>query len=157
MVHEGPAEIDSLRVARTVLLLAHTLEGEIRHTSSDDLTVTDLSVLRRIHVGCDLPSSVARALRIDPARVTRLVDRLVELGYVIREGDLQDRRRWRLHLTARGEDRLAAGKEQVRHVMASLLGSLSDEERVGLTAGLQAVQRFLEEDRTVTGTPAAAG
>src|SRR3954471_8132025 len=48
------------------------------------------------------PSSIAERTSVDPDKVTRAVDRLVEKGLVARKVDNADRRRIALRLTARG-------------------------------------------------------
>lgn len=49
------------------------------------------------------PSSIAERTSVDPDKVTRAVDRLVERGLVARKVDKVDRRRIVLTLTARGQ------------------------------------------------------
>ena len=105
--------------------------------------IAELGVLAQIDRGVDLPSQVARALRLDPARVTHLTDRLVARGYIERTIDPQDRRCWRLHLTALGAQRLAEGRGDVSVAMETLLDGLSEEERAGLIRGLEGVRRVL--------------
>lgn len=46
---------------------------------------------------------LADHLDIEPITLCRIVDRLEESGLVERRRDLEDRRAWRLHLTAKGE------------------------------------------------------
>lgn len=96
---EAPA--DALRVSGALLLAVRTLEQKLRTVAgSDALSLTDIGVLVQIENGVDLPSQVARALRLDPARVTHVTDRLVEYGLIERGIDPRDRRCWRLNLTA---------------------------------------------------------
>src|SRR3954447_17943584 len=104
----APAAPDALRSAGTLLRLVRTIDQQLRTTSARDdaLSITELGVLGQIDRGIDLPSQVARSLRIDPARVTHLTDRLVEQGYITRDADPRDRRRWRLQLTVGGGERL---------------------------------------------------
>jgi DNA-binding MarR family transcriptional regulator len=107
--------------------------------------VADLSVMRQIERGRDLPSLVARALQLDPGRVSRITDTLVALGYISRSEDQADRRRCRLELTPTGVERLRAGQADVSSAMYRLLAGLSDTERQGLTQGLEGARRVLEE------------
>jgi DNA-binding MarR family transcriptional regulator len=134
---------DPFRMAGTLLLLVRSLAHDFRQ-SEDDMDLADLSVLRQIERGRDLPSAVARALRIDPGRVSRIVDRLEKDGYVARRQDPDDRRCWHLHLTAGGAERLARGKDEIRVAMSALLQGLSDDELAALETGLESVRRELE-------------
>lgn len=137
---------DVLRLASTLLLMARELDHEVRRASPNEpLSMADLSVLRQIGHGRDLPSLVARALRLDPGRVTRITDNLVNLGYVSRSEDQVDRRRSRLELTPPGLARLRAGQAEVSAAMHGLLEGLSEDERQALTLGLEGARRALEE------------
>ena len=132
---------DALRLAGTLLRLVRALDQQLRAaTGPDPLTITELSVLVQIDRGVDLPSLLARTLRLDPARVTHVADRLVARGYIVRAVDPEDRRRWRLRLTPLGTQRLAEGQADVRAAMEALLGGLTEEEYVPLMPGGRTTQ-----------------
>jgi len=136
---------DALRGAGTIVLLARALDQQLRLSAGPDAPAfADLSVLRQIERGVDLPSQVARALRLDPARVTHITDRLVAQGYIERTVDDADRRRWRLRLTTSGCARLKAGQDHLAASMDHLLTGLSDDERTGFLRGLEGVRRVLD-------------
>ncbi|HKC76615.1 MAG TPA: MarR family transcriptional regulator [Chloroflexota bacterium] len=135
---------DALYYAGTLLRLVRTLDQQLRAaTGPDSLTTTELGVLGQIDHGVDLPSLLARTLRLDPARVTHVADRLVARGYIVRAVDPRDRRCWRLHLTPLGRQRLEEGRADVRAAMEALLGGLTEEERTGLLRGLEGVRRLV--------------
>jgi len=90
-----------------------------------------------------LPSAIARAPYLDPARVTRIVDRLVSLGLVMRSVGERDRRQSPLGLTTHGCERLEQGRADVREIMVELLSGLDDAERDALTIALDALGRVL--------------
>ncbi len=136
---------DALRLSGTLLLLVRALDGRVRAIGQGDgLTVTDIGVLGRIERGVALPSKIAREMRLDPARVTHLADRLVERGYVERVVDPDDRRCWRLNLTASGRERLAAGRDDVTQVMEELLVGLDADARARLFAAMEHVRSALD-------------
>ena len=62
------------------------------------------------------PSGIAERSSVDPDKVTRAVDRLVDKGLVARKVDQEDRRRVVLTLTARGA-RVYAEIDHVRRVV----------------------------------------
>lgn len=137
---------DVLRLAATLLRMSRELDHDVRQASPNEpLSVADLSVMRQIERGRDLPSLVARTLRLDPGRVSRITDTLVALGYISRTEDQADRRRCRLELTPTGLGRLRSGQSDVSVAMHRLLDGLSDAERQGLTQGLEGARRVLEE------------
>ena len=136
---------DVLRMVGTLALLMRSLDQRVRAAGhAEPLSIADLSVLRQIERGVDLPSTVARALRLDPARLTHIADRLVERGYIERALDPEDRRRWRLRLTEAGTERLRQGQADIMAVMDDVLGGISVEERAELAHALQAVRRVLD-------------
>ncbi len=136
---------DALRLSGTLLLLLRALDGRARAIGQGDgLTVTDLGVLGRIERGVALPSKIARDLRLDPARVTHLTDRLVEHGYVERTVDPDDRRCWRLHLTIAGRERLVTGRGDVTEAMEELLVGLDADARAGLFEAMEQVRGTLD-------------
>ena len=138
---------DALRLAGTLLLLVRALDQRLR-LSGETLALTDISVLHQIDRGVDLPSLVARALRLDPARVTQITDRLAAKGYLERTADQVDRRCWRLHLTEAGAQRLDEGRAALRTAMGTLLDGLSEEEQAGLVGGLEGARRALDAPAT---------
>lgn len=142
----GTTDPDILRLAATLLRMSRELDHKVRQASREQsLSVADLSVMRQIERGRDLPSLVARALQLDPGRVSRITDTLVALGYIARSEDQTDRRRCRLELTPSGRARLRTGESDVSAAMQRLLEGLSDTERQGLTQGLEGARRALEE------------
>ena len=138
---------DALYYAGTLVRLVRALDQQLRAaTGPDPLTTTELGVLGQIDHGIDLPSLLARTLRLDPARVTHVADRLVARGYIVRAVDPRDRRCWRLHLTPLGRQRLEEGRADVRAAMEALLGGLTEEERTGLLRGLAGVRRLVASE-----------
>ena len=61
-------------------------------------------------------AELAEALDMEPIPVGRVIDRLERAGYVERRADPADRRRWRLHLTARAH----AIVEEMEEIAAQL-------------------------------------
>jgi DNA-binding MarR family transcriptional regulator len=138
----------------TLLLLVRSLAQEFREYE-DDIDLADISVLRQIERGRDLPSLVARGLRMDPGRVSRIVDRLEREGLIAREQDRADRRRWHLQLTEDGTRRLARGKEEIRLAMGAVLEGLSEEDLAALEDGLEVARRQIESRLTLNPEPQA--
>ncbi|HVA91197.1 MAG TPA: MarR family transcriptional regulator [Chloroflexota bacterium] len=135
---------DALRQVGTMLRLLRALDQELRLETPATLSLAELSVLSQVNQGTGLPSQVARALRMDPARVTHLVDRLVTADALTRTPDPTDRRCWRLALTSAGAQHLVDGRARIRDVLERLLDGLTADERAGLSAGLLGVRRLLD-------------
>jgi DNA-binding MarR family transcriptional regulator len=136
---------DALWQIGTLLRLLRALDQQLRATAPEAASLAELSVLSRIAQGLDLPSQVARALRMDPARVSHLVDRLVSIGTLTRTLDPLDRRCWRLGLTESGTAYLEEGRASLRVALETLLVGLTEDERAAFSAGLAGVRRVLDE------------
>jgi MarR family transcriptional regulator, lower aerobic nicotinate degradation pathway regulator len=72
---------------------------------------------------------VAERTGIDASDVVDLVDRLEQAGYVRRERDERDRRRYALELTPEGRDAIERFARVAREVDEAVLSVLDPEER----------------------------
>lgn len=108
------------------------------------LSLRQLTVLYVIRDGADSPGALSRRLRISPAVVTGLLDRLEQAGYVRRLADPGDRRRLRLALTESG---LAASLE-IRQVLsqeiAGQLNRLSPTQVGSLAEALDVLELVID-------------
>lgn len=86
------------------------------------------------------PSSIAERTSVDPDKVTRAVDRLVDKGFVARSTDKVDRRRVVLRLTARGLRAYDEIEKARRKVEVEFLGVLSKEELASFYAILEKLE-----------------
>src|SRR5690348_2442545 len=74
-----------------------------------DLSMAQLKALIALHESGRLTvSALAERLGAKPPATSGLIDRLVQAGLVVRDGDPDDRRRVLLELTPSGEDRVRA-------------------------------------------------
>lgn len=110
------------------------------------LTMQQLKVLLLLHADGSLMShELADALRISPASVTGLIDRLVDRGLVRRIADPADRRARHIHPTTEGsrlvEELMAEGAEH----RAALLARLDDESVQTIATAFAALRRAAEQ------------
>jgi DNA-binding MarR family transcriptional regulator len=139
-----PIDSEALRMVGTMLRLVRAIGRAYAEASGGDLTLPDISVLSLVLNGIDLPSLVARELRLDPPRVTRITDHLVELGLVSREDDPEDRRRSRLRVTDSGQSRLREALALVSSAVDSFLDEIKPEQRAALIDSMDAVRAVLK-------------
>jgi DNA-binding MarR family transcriptional regulator len=92
--------------------------------SGHDLSLRQMTVLFLIREGSDSPGALARRLRISPAVVTGLLDRLEQAGYLRRLADPSDRRRLRLALTEAGMAASTAIEQMLSREIAVQLETL---------------------------------
>lgn len=83
---------------------------------------------------------LADALDVEPISLCRMVDRLEEAGFVERRRDEEDRRAWRIHLTAKAAPVIAEIEKQVDIFQADMLAGISDEDRATASRVLAAVR-----------------
>jgi len=80
---------------------------------------------------------VARALGLEASTVTRLADRLVAAGHIVRGTDPGNRTVVTLELTDSGRDLVAQVVQWRRQELSRILGRLVPEDRDALTASLR--------------------
>jgi DNA-binding MarR family transcriptional regulator len=122
---------DQLRVGSLVVLLRYC-EDKVRQRLQPILDEAGLSpehwrVMALLHEQPGLgASAIAKGAVLPSASVTRHVDKLVELGMVVRRVDPADKRRVVLALSTRGQEnaeRLLAEERAVEDTIAAGLGA----------------------------------
>lgn len=92
--------------------------------------------------GCN-QTALAETLEIKPITLTRLLDRLVEAGWVVRQPDLKDRRAMQLYLTEQARPLLQTMQEKSTQTRQRAMQGVSDEEFVMLLATLKKMKNNL--------------
>lgn len=133
-----------------VTRLARAMESDLeRRLAVHGVTRAMWAVLRAIvYDGKSTPSTLSSFIGIDPAAVTRHVDRLVEKGLVSREPDVEDRRCIKLEGTAKGQrivPKLAAASKATNE---KFLAGLTRPEVLALQ---QAIRKMLSNSDAVLG------
>lgn len=109
------------------------LDGDIAHIEGWRL----LGVLR----GGDglTMSDISTAMSIPPPTLTRIVDKLVDGGFVLRRVDAADRRRVLIYLSARGKTKLRKLVRQEALLKAALIDELGEDVAVAFIRTLARV------------------
>lgn len=110
-----------------------------------DLSLRQVAVLFLIGEGAAFPSQIARKLRVTPAVVTGLLDRLEQRGYVRRTADAHDRRRFRLVLTDSGQEASRAVGRMLAGEIAAHLGRATAAELAALERALPVLERVADD------------
>jgi len=109
------------------------------------LTVPQLLCLRAIAEAGDeeiTAAQVSRSIRIGPATVTGILDRLERSDLIRRERRSTDRRKISLVLTAKGKERLATRSLQDR--LVSRVMALDESSRQNMLNGLEQVVEMID-------------
>lgn len=91
------------------------------------LSSTELATLIQINQGEATQAALVRVTGLSPAAVSRMVDRLVERGFVTREADPADRRRVLLRQTGHWQHQIDTIIEPHRAAMRAIFGELGPE------------------------------
>jgi DNA-binding MarR family transcriptional regulator len=121
-----------------------------------DLSTPQLKVVLLLLVnGSCRMSVIASALGVSLATATGVVDRLVDRGIVVREGDPEDRRVVLCRLSSKGEKMLLGLMQLARNHAEMMFRSLSPEKLMAVRAGLEALLEAGEatKDQLGIGTP----
>lgn len=87
----------------TFRLLASCHEKEERLAKNHGLTQAEFRCLRHIQTGENINNrEIAERMKLSTSRLTRIIDGLVQKGYVIREIEPTDRRNMRVYLSEKG-------------------------------------------------------
>jgi len=89
------------------------------------------------------PSEIGERLQIAKAQMTKLIDKLVELGIVERKIDTIDRRTHNIALTLQAREMLERQKEKTINAVREIMSSLSNEELENLSTSLRKLRDVL--------------
>lgn len=136
LAHAPPGTKDSLRLWLRLLTCTTLIETEIRRRLREEFATTLprfdlLAALDRNGEGLTL-GDVSRRMMVSNGNVTGLAARLESEGLIERRLDVEDRRAFRLRLTAKGGREFARQSRAHEAWIAELLGDLSATERADL-------------------------
>ena len=155
--HEAQREAGELDPAAASALQAATrmLAGvALRSMDALDNAVT-LPQFRLLAVLADLgrvpTGEAARTLGLDRSTVTRLANRMVDAGHVVRGSDERHRGMVTLELTASGRDLVATADAWRRAELARIMARLAPEDQATVTASLGLLVAAAGDEYGVTG------
>ena len=140
------------RLTRRIIELHRRVNRAIRERTLDswvklDLTIPQLKSLFYISQHEKVNSSgLAAGIRVTPANVTGIVDRLVEQGLLTRTADADDRRVSWLTLTDKGKTLINDLREGRAQEMRRILDRLTEVELATVAHGFQLVAGAAEAD-----------
>lgn len=132
---ESLVEVALSAVRAIVAIAVRSLEA-----SPAQVTLVQYRVLATMaQEGPTRPATLASLLGVDASTVTRMCDRLVRDGLVVRRGQRSDRRVVHVALTAEGMGVVDAVTARRREEFATLLKAIPPERRAVVVAGLEEV------------------
>jgi DNA-binding MarR family transcriptional regulator len=111
-------------------LVMRTIRSHLRGQRAADLSVPQFRALGHVqrHAGRSL-SDVAEHLGLSLAATSRLVDGLVQHGYLTRSVAASDRRAMQLHVSEQGSAMLDHARQRTQQHLVALLAPLSSDQR----------------------------
>lgn len=130
----------------TFRLLASCHEKEERLAKSHNLTQAEFRCLKSMQEGEVINNrEIANRLRLSASRLTRIIDGLVQKGFVIREIDLSDRRNMRLYLSQKGVEFVKKMNDDYVHIHKEILEEIETNQYEPLITTLTHLLRALEK------------
>jgi DNA-binding MarR family transcriptional regulator len=127
---------------------AQVIERYLAAAGYDDMPRNGSFVLGGMVNHGGTAADMISGLGVTKQAASQLIDTLVLRGYLTREVNQADRRRMTIGLTDRGRAAAAAVRGAVGEVDAELAQMISPAEMAGLRAGLMALAKIRERDRT---------
>jgi DNA-binding MarR family transcriptional regulator len=101
------------------------------------LSFSQINILMRlVHKGSTSVSEVGEQLGVSNAAASQAVDRLVQLGLIVRTEDPEDRRAKQLALTQKGRDLINQGVEARSKWVEGVTDSLSSDQQNMISSAL---------------------
>lgn len=131
-------------VMETIPMIMRTIGAEMRSRHRVDLPMPQFGALMFLkhHGGASL-SFLARHRGSSVSSASKLVDGLVERGYVSRDTASEDRRRVALGLTEFGEATLESFHKEEAGYLAEILATLSEGQRTTVMKGMELLRSVL--------------
>lgn len=138
------------QVIATMPRMFRTIKHHIRSAEGggpgQEVGDTQTWVLHALATGTQLTSELAKRFNVTTPTITRMVDGLVEKGYVERRHDSEDRRRIYLALTDAGLEATRIAHQLFRASVAHFLSPLSERQLAEIIVACGHLQSLLPDD-----------
>lgn len=142
----APAGVDASLVAGLRLVVMR-LSRRLRQQSEGDVTASMLSALSSIaRLGPLTLGELAAVEQVQPPSMTKIVGKLEDQGFVVREADDRDRRVTRVRVSDEGAAYVVRSRTLKNAYLAERLERLTDGERRLLADALPVLERLVEDE-----------
>ena len=129
----------------TFNLLAQCQEKEVRLANNHHLTQAEFRCLRLFDTDESVNNKkIAERMNLSPSRLTRIIDGLVEKGYINREIDPNDRRNMRVMLSRRGRQLVNQLNRAYVDIHNEILEEIDSQQHEPLITAMQHLLEALE-------------
>ena len=135
-------------LAAGLRMVVMRLARRLRQQAEGDVTASQLSALATVErLGPLTLGELSAAEQIQPPSTTKIVSRLEDHGFVIREADAKDRRIARVRISDEGRRYVARSRTRRNAYLAERLKGFDAEERALLERALPLLERLVDEPR----------
>jgi DNA-binding MarR family transcriptional regulator len=133
-------------VAKKILdVIPHSMRQvgiEMRTMMSDELTIPQFRILGAIYRGNSLVSEIAKLHGVSQAAMSKMVQGLVEKGWVEREPQQDDRRQVKLKLSVKGNSFYQQTRKKAQNSIQEKIEGISKQDLFHLEKGLEALEKI---------------
>ncbi|EXX84841.1 transcriptional regulator [Paenibacillus darwinianus] len=131
--------------------LQRKLVAEWNKDNRHGLTHTQAGILIKLeHYGPQKASTLAEMLSVTSGAITGIADKLLELGFIVRDRDEIDRRVVQLGISESGRAVVGTIMAKRREILNRMFSGLSRSEIVELTAIYEHILRNMEQNEAKT-------
>ncbi len=130
------------RLAREYELCDQMCMGQYRVTVSQGYTMLSLPESESVTM-----NALSETMGLANSTMTRMIDQLVDKGFVRREADVEDRRVVRVSLTAQGQETRRSLEQAKQYFFGLVLAEIPQDERHGILQVLDWVVAAIEKVR----------
>jgi len=117
------------------------------HLDDSPFTLSEARILYELANRSDpTGAEIARALRLDPAQISRTIKRFANRGLVATRDDPSHGRHQLLSLTEQGRAAFAALENNTRHAIGALLDGLPPFRRAAMLSAARSITRVFEDE-----------
>jgi DNA-binding MarR family transcriptional regulator len=117
------------------------------HPDVKELTFTQLRILLAIEYGKDQVGKLARSAKVAQPAMSKIVDRLISLGFARRDPHPTDRRRIKLSLTPKGTALTGRVRMKAAGKYVDAIKNISTSDRQELIDGIAVIFDVIEKTR----------
>jgi len=133
------------------VFMRRSMNDFLQFRRDSGLSMTQLNIMFRLyHAGRCGVSEIGEHLGVSNAAASQTVDRLVQLGFLERKEDPDDRRAKQIRLSLKGQQLIHDSIEARRHWIADLTQALSSQEQEAIIQALvtlTTVAQQLEQEK----------
>jgi MarR family transcriptional regulator, multiple antibiotic resistance protein MarR len=110
------------------------------------ITSAQFHTIRQIHAGIDSVSELAGCMHVSRPNISRLVDELVQEGFVERCRDDKDRRNIKLTLTENGGKLIQDLQNKYSEILADQFSVLDDKELTSMIYAFKSLKKIIDSN-----------